>query len=523
MIAKKEANLFTNLITLEMANNHMGDLNHGKVMVDQFSNIVNKYKDNFQFAWKFQFRDIPTFIHPNYKNRMDIKYVKRFTETNLTESEFKELKNYAESKGFITMCTAFDEKSIDKMLRIGFDIAKVASCSSTDWPLLEKLIAIDMPIIISTAGTCLEDVDNIVSFFQHKGQRSQINKNFAIMHCVGEYPTDLKNLQLNQIDLFQNRYKDVKIGFSTHEHPQDTQAVKLAVAKGVTMFEKHVAVDTPEYPKNGYSATPDNVDMWLKAMLEAYQMCGVNGSRHTFSNKEIADLRQFRRGVFAKKKIKKGDIIDSSNVFYAWPNQDEQLLSIDMSKFNQYIAKKTFDVNDSIFSSQVDFVDKRTQLWDIVKDVKSLLNNSGVVFPGKADLEISHHYGIENFYKTGLTMITVVNREYCKKLLISLPGQNHPEQYHKKKEETFVVLYGDVQLKLDGVLTILQKGDVVTVESGVRHEFTTKGGCVIEEVSSTHYIDDSFYTDKTIAENKNRKTHLTQWTGWDLLKADKLK
>ena len=514
------SNLFSNLITLEMANNHMGDFKHGQLMIDEFAKTVSPYKEHFQFAWKFQFRDISTFIHPDYKDRMEIKYVKRFTETNLTENEFRQLKEYASSKGFITMCTAFDENSVDKMLRIGFDIAKVASCSSTDWPLLEKLVNIDLPIIISTAGTSLEDVDNIVSFFQHKGQRDNINRNFAIMHCVGEYPTELKNLQLNQIDLFKNRYEDVKIGFSTHEHPEDSQAVKLAVAKGVDMFEKHVAVDTEEYPKNGYSATPEDVSIWLKSMVEAYQMCGVKTGRHKFSDKEIGDLRQFRRGMFAKKEIKAGEVINNENVFYAWPNQSNQLLSIDMSKFTEYTATENFRINDPIFSSKVSAVDKRTGLWNIVNDVKSLLKKSGVVFPGKADLEISHHYGIENFYKTGLTMITVVNREYCKKLLISLPGQNHPEQYHKKKEETFVVLYGDVQLKLDGHLTVLEKGDIVTVESEVRHEFTTKTGCVIEEVSSTHYINDSFYTDDAIAANKNRKTHLTQWTGWDLLKTN---
>jgi len=101
--------IFDNLITLEMANNHMGDVNHGARMIDEFANIVDAYRDRFKFAWKFQFRDIPTFIHPDYKNRMDIKYVKRFTETNLTENEFGDLKEYAESKGFISMCTAFDE------------------------------------------------------------------------------------------------------------------------------------------------------------------------------------------------------------------------------------------------------------------------------------------------------------------------------------------------------------------------------------------------------------------------------
>ena len=51
----------------------------------------------------------------------------------------------------------------------------------------------------------------------------------------------------------------------------------------------------------------------------------------------------------------------------------------------------------------------------------------------------------------GLLLLTVVNREYCKKLLVSLPGQKHPEQYHKQKEETFHVLYGSIELELDGL------------------------------------------------------------------------
>ena len=499
--------IFDNLITLEMANNHMGDVNHGARMIEEFASVVEKYRDRFKFAWKFQFRDIPTFIHPDYQNRMDIKYVKRFTETNLTESEFGDLKEYAESKGFTSMCTAFDENSVDRLQAFGFQIAKVASCSSTDWPLLNRVTDLDLPIICSTAGTKLEDIDNIVSFFQHR------NKEFAIMHCVGEYPTDLKNLQLNQIDLFKNRYKDIIVGFSTHEHPDDFQAVKLAVAKGVTHFEKHVAVDTEQYPKNGYSAIPEDVDRWLSSMVEAYKMCGVINKRHEFSNKEIADLRQFRRGVFAKQKINVGDVINRDNVFYAWPNQDDQLLSTDMSKYNQYKAKKSFNSSEPIFNTDINYNNTRSKLWDIVQDIKALIIKSDIVVPNRAELEISHHYGIEKFYETGLTMLTVINREYCKKLLVTLSGQVHPEQYHNKKEETFVVLYGDVQLTLDGRLHQLQKGDVITIEPKVRHKFTSLGGCVIEEVSSTHYADDSYYTDTAIHNNTNRKTFITHWLG----------
>ena len=144
-------------------------------------------------------------------------------------------------------------------------------------------------------------------------------------------------------------------------------------------------------------------------------------------------------------------------------------------------------------------------------NIKTLFNKAEVVYPGGAELEISHHYGVENFYETGITMITVVNREYCKKLIAVLPKQNHPEQFHKKKEETFHVLYGDVQLYLNGEHRELSAGDAITIQQEERHSFTTKTGCVIEEISSTHYKDDTYYTDEKIGQNKHRKTFLKYW------------
>ena len=37
------------------------------------------------------------------------------------------------------------------------------------------------------------------------------------------------------------------------------------------------------------------------------------------------------------------------------------------------------------------------------------------------------------------------------------------------------------------------------------------GGVIIEELSSTHLQDDSFYTDETINANRDRKTLLSYW------------
>ncbi len=492
------------LFVFEMANNHMGDVSHGKKIIQEFACAKDPYKE-YDFAIKFQFRNIDTFIHPDYKDRMDLKYVKRFSETRLSTEDFLELKNEAEKFGFLTMCTGFDEDSISLIEDMDFSIIKIASCSFTDWPLLNRIAETDMPIIASTAGSSLKEIDNVVAFFTHRG------KDLTIMHCVGEYPTETTNLQLNQISLLKDRYPNINVGYSTHEDPSNPHIIPLAVAKGANVFEKHVAVVTDEYPRNAYSSTPEEVEAWLESAHTAFQICGDLHDRPPASDKELSDLRRFKRGVFASRDIKQGEVVGREDVFYAFPCGEGQILANDMSKYTQYIADKDFSLNEAISHSNTTQDNLRAGIYDIVQNVKSFLSQSNVVYPGEADLEISHHYGIENFYEVGITMITVVNREYCKKLIIALPGQSHPEQYHKKKEETFVILYGDVELTLDDKKTSLHKGDVVTIEPGVRHRFNTKNGCIIDEVSSTHYKDDSYYTDKKISDNKNRKTFITHW------------
>ena len=222
---------------------------------------------------------------------------------------------------------------------------------------------------------------------------------------------------------------------------------------------------TEEYPKNAYSATPEHAANWLQSARTAFRVCGDTSGRPPASEKELGDLRRFKRGVFAKRDIKEGEVVGRNDVFYAFPCEGEQILANDMSKYTQFIAKRDFKVNEAVHSSEVSTTRLRGKLYEIVQDVKTFLTTSGVVFPKDANLEISHHYGIENFYETGITMVTVVNREYCKKLIIVLPNQSHPEQYHMKKEETFVVLHGDVTLYLDDEKHTLNRGDVITIIS----------------------------------------------------------
>ena len=99
----------------------------------------------------------------------------------------------------------------------------------------------------------------------------------------------------------------------------------------------------------------------------------------------------------------------------------------------------------------------------VVHDAKGMLYEAGIALGNKFDIELSHHYGMKHFRQVGAIIISIVNREYCKKLLIILPGQKHPVHMHKEKEETFQLLYGDLEINIDGVERTLKPGDIQTV------------------------------------------------------------
>ncbi len=498
-------NLFERLFIFEMANNHMGSVEHGLRIIRAMDEARRGL--DLRCAVKFQFRHLETFIHPDYRGSLEFKYVKRFGETRLDEAQFSALKREADRLGFLTVATPFDEPSVDLIERLGIAVVKIASCSLTDWPLLERIVRTEKPIIASTAGASLEDVDKVVSFLEHRG------KNFALMHCVAAYPTPDEGLELNQIDLLRSRYPQVPVGYSTHERPENLEAARMAIAKGAAILERHVGVSAEGIELNAYSSSPEQVRRWLEAAGSAYAMCGVSGARMVFTDKELGSLRELRRGVFVSRDLAAGERLRPEDVFLAIPTFPGQLTANDLSKYKEYYATAAIPARGPVAAGSLRTVDNRERVYAIVGRVKRLLEEGRIFVPQKLELEVSHHYGIDRFEECGCVIINFINREYCKKLIVVLPGQRHPEQYHKLKEETFHLLWGDALFTLDGREVQGRPGDIMTVERGVRHIFSSRGGAVIEEISSTHFRDDSFYTDPQIANNPDRKTVITHWIG----------
>ena len=90
-----------NLFVLEMANNHMGNVKHGIELINAFGKICKKYP--FNFALKFQYRELKTFIHPKMKTRKDIKFIKRFSETKLKKSDLDKFIKVLKKQNSVTL------------------------------------------------------------------------------------------------------------------------------------------------------------------------------------------------------------------------------------------------------------------------------------------------------------------------------------------------------------------------------------------------------------------------------------
>jgi sialic acid synthase SpsE/mannose-6-phosphate isomerase-like protein (cupin superfamily) len=480
---------FNDLFVLDMANNHQGSLEHGLRIIREFVPVI--HENHVRAGIKFQFRQLDTFIHPSHRKGSNNKHIQRFLGTRLARKDFSTMAEEVRKNGLVTIATPFDEESVDMLVELGIEVLKIGSVSVIDWPLLESAADSGKPVICSTAGTTLDQIADLVSFFEHR------RVNFALMHCVSIYPTPDDRLQLNQIDLLRNRYPHIAIGFSTHERPEDLAPIQIAVAKGARIFERHVGIATDKIKLNDYSSTPEQIDAWFKAYKQARLICG-DILRPSSSEEELTSLDSLRRAIYARRPLKEGAKIERADVYFAMPFSPGQLHPGQWK--SGIIARKSFDRDEPISINGLNIPQEpdKQVIFDAIHQAKAMLNEARITLPTDFKVEFSHHYGIPNFSKVGAIFIECINRSYCKKLILQLRGQLHPNHYHKRKEETFQVLHGILEMEVEGRRRTLYPGDIQVVQQGVWHKFWTNNGVIFEEVSTTHFNDDSFYEDKEI-------------------------
>jgi len=219
----------------EIGQNHQGDINIAKKMVDLLVGTGVS-------AIKTAKRDIDTCLTEDQKNMPYINersfgktYYEHRKALELSKDEFKELKEYSESRGFDFISSFTDKPSLEFLVSIGVKYLKIASQRMTDHQLLKEAAKTGIPTIISSGMSTIEDIDTAIGIF---GKTEKY-----LMQCTSSYPCSDSDINLRVINSFMDRYGDNISGYGLSGHHMSIAPDLAAYVMGATIIERHFTLD----------------------------------------------------------------------------------------------------------------------------------------------------------------------------------------------------------------------------------------------------------------------------------------
>jgi len=227
-----------------------------------------------------------------------------YEKGSLPYSYYKDIFREAKKNNIICFSTPFDETSVDFLTTFKVPAFKIASFENNHFPLIEKVISKKKPIIISLGATTLIDIINIYKFFKKK----RFN-NFAFLQCTSSYPAKIEESNIKTVLDLRKKFK-IEIGLS--DHTPGIAAAISAISYGASIIEKHFTLD-----KSGgglddiFSMDPEDFNLLVKESKNAWLSLGKIYYGLTKSEKRH---KVFKRSIYAKKNIKKGEIFSEKNL-----------------------------------------------------------------------------------------------------------------------------------------------------------------------------------------------------------------
>lgn len=219
------------------------------------------------------------------------------------EKEYRELSEYAHSKGMDFTSTPFDYDSADYLEEL-VDFYKISSSDLSNIPFIQHIAKKQKPMVVSVGAAYLSEVDTVIRKIQETG-----NNDITILHCVLSYPTDPKNANLRIIQTLKKCFPNVNVGFSDHVAPDDSMiTLASAYLLGANVIEKHFTLDKT-IPGNDHYHSGDPED-FKKAIQNFELINSVLGSgEKTVLDCEIVPRREARRSLVITRDKKAGEII----------------------------------------------------------------------------------------------------------------------------------------------------------------------------------------------------------------------
>ncbi len=287
----------------------------------------NAVKFQFFTAKKMYVENAGDYIKTNGRKGDIFELIKK---AELPENWIPRLKKYAGARGLEFFLTVCDEEGADILEKFSISAYKIASYEITHVPLLRHVARKGRPVIFSSAGSTVEEIERGLKILKEEG-----NNEIVLLHCIGKYPAPLKELNLNIISNLKKRFPKIVIGYSDHSL-DPIIAPCAAVILGAKLIEKHITLDRNLPGNDNYCAIePDELFSMVRAIrkIEEKIKNGIKveinplvlGSfkRKTYKGEEY--VRNFAyRCVFAVKKIKKGTFFSKDNIAVLRPGNAER-------------------------------------------------------------------------------------------------------------------------------------------------------------------------------------------------------
>ena len=282
------------LIIAEIGSNHDGDLDKAFRMIDIAA-------ESGADVAKFQ-----GFLADEMYDKSDSNY-HLLKKLEVPLDWYPKLIERCNQQGVKFLSTATNFTTLQLMEELNVEWYKVASGNISHYPIIDKLIEINKPIIFSTGLSKLEEIIDLSSYLDYNECRD-----YSFLHCVSKYPVAPDQMNLLNISSLRH-ILNCPIGFS--DHSMSEYFAIAAVALGAKIIEKHITID-----RNGIS--PDHSFSMLskdfKNMVDNIRL--VERGMNVDFKPNLSSMKKFRRSLHYSRSIEFGHIIQPSDIMVIRPD-----------------------------------------------------------------------------------------------------------------------------------------------------------------------------------------------------------
>jgi N-acetylneuraminate synthase/sialic acid synthase len=224
--------------------------------------------------------------------------------------QYTELKAYAKELGVDFFSTAFDMQSADFLQSLDMPAYKIASGDLKSTPLLKHVARMGKPMIVSTGGAQLEDVQRAYDTIM------PINAQLSILQCTAGYPAATEELDLRVIATYRERFPGAVIGFSSHDN-----GIVMPVAAymlGARIVEKHFTLNRAlKGTDHRFSLEPVGLRKMVRDLERTFKAMG-DGAKKIYDS-ERAPIVKMGKSLVVARNLPTGHVLGPQDVVMKSP------------------------------------------------------------------------------------------------------------------------------------------------------------------------------------------------------------